>query len=276
MSKERGLKIRCKRIGESYMQKCGCVCTIIDVVADSRDRFVIKWEDDVGHIQTAKLSHIKSGSVLNPFAPKVFGVAYFGVGEYSQKKDSKAYGVWYAMLERSYCPVYHEWKPSYKGCYVCAEWLNFQNFASWYYDNLPPESGEVRYQLDKDILYAGNKEYSPERCVFVPDFINSAFKSAPVKSGSLPRGVVFVKGKYYTSQLRDRISHGEDSKYLGIFNNKEDAHKAWQVAKLEVLKDRLEMYLSTDHVDARVVEAIEQRIALLEEDIEEGKETFHV
>lgn len=276
MSKERGLKIRRRRIGESYMQKCGYVCTIVDVVEDSRDRFVIKWEDEVGHIQSAKLGHIKSGSVLNPFAPNVLGVAHMGVGEYSQKKDSKAYGVWYAMLERSYCSEYHEWKPSYKECYVCAEWLNFQNFASWYYDNFPTESGEVRYQLDKDILYPGNKEYSPERCVFVPDFINSSFKSEAVKTGGLPRGVVLVKGKYYSSQIRDRVALGDNSGYLGVYKNKEDAHRAWQVAKLGVLRDRLQMYLTNCQVDDRVVEAIHERIRLLETDIEDGKETTHI
>lgn len=274
--KERGLNIRRKNIGDSYLQKCGDVCTVIDVVEDSKDRLVIQWEDKVGHIQTAKMVHIKSGSVLNPFAPNVMGVAHFGVGEYSQKKDAKSYGTWRSMLVRCYCPEYQEWKPSYKGCYVCEDWLNFQNFTKWFYENMPPEGEGIRYQLDKDLLFAGNKEYSPEKCVIIPDFINSTFKSAPVKSGSLPRGVVLSQGKYYTSQIRDRITHGEKSKYLGIFLNKEDAHKAWQVAKLEVLENRLGMYLSTGYIDDRVVEVIKQRITLLRDDIKEGKETFHI
>lgn len=78
------------------------------------------------------------------------------------------------MLERCYSARYQERKPTYKGCSVCDEWLNYQNFAKWYDDNYYEIKGEIMC-LDKDILVKGNKIYSPENCVFVPNYINVLF-----------------------------------------------------------------------------------------------------
>lgn len=47
---------------------------------------------------------------------------------------------------------------------------------------------EKYWHLDKDILVAGNKIYSPETCLFVPNRINSLLIRG-VKTGPLPLGV---------------------------------------------------------------------------------------
>ena len=51
------------------------------------------------------------------------------------------------MIIRCYSNNYHQREPSYKECSVCEEWLNFQNFAKWWYINYFEEG-----DLDKDLL----------------------------------------------------------------------------------------------------------------------------
>ena len=78
------------------------------------------------------------------------------------------------MLGRCYNEYNLKRRPTYKGCEVCDEWLNFQNFAEWFDNNYYTIDNEA-VCLDKDILIKGNKTYSPEACVFVPITINSLF-----------------------------------------------------------------------------------------------------
>ena len=78
------------------------------------------------------------------------------------------------MLERCY-DTEHSYKfPTYENCIVCDEWLNYQNFARWFDINYYEIEGEVMC-LDKDILFKGNKIYSPKTCIFVPRGINNLF-----------------------------------------------------------------------------------------------------
>lgn len=113
----------------------------------------------------SQASHIRRGTVKDLMHPIVFGVGYIGVGSYRAYEGGKAtpaYSVWHAMLERCYCPKKHEQFPTYKDCFVCDSWHNFQLFAYWFYRNHHPG-----LELDKDIILKGNKEYSPEKCKFV-------------------------------------------------------------------------------------------------------------
>lgn len=89
--------------------------------------------------------------------------------------------------------------PTYKGCTVCDEWHNFQVFAKWYDENYYLLDDQ-RTELDKDILIKGNKTYSPETCVFVPQRINGLFTKREKDRGNLPIGVSLHKkyNKYYS------------------------------------------------------------------------------
>jgi hypothetical protein len=49
--------------------------------------------------------------------------------------------------------------------------------------------------LDKDILYKGNKIYSPDTCVFVPQEINALFVKNDANRGDLPIGVFYTLTK---------------------------------------------------------------------------------
>ena len=47
--------------------------------------------------------------------------------------------------------------------------------------------------LDKDILYKGNKIYSPENCCFIPYRINLLFTKSDKTRGEYPIGITYDK-----------------------------------------------------------------------------------
>lgn len=79
------------------------------------------------------------------------------------------------MFYRCYDKKYQEKQPTYIGCSVSTEFQNFQNFAEWYYKY----KYECNYplELDKDLLYEGNKIYSPSRCCLIPKEINTVINT---------------------------------------------------------------------------------------------------
>lgn len=81
------------------------------------------------------------------------------------------------MLRRCYDKQFQERQPTYKGCIVCEEWYNFQNFAKWFDENYYEIEGE-KIALDKDLLKLNNKIYSPSTCCFLPQRINVSLVSS--------------------------------------------------------------------------------------------------
>lgn len=105
------------------------------------------------------------GNIKDTYIPSVQGVGYMGNGKYkswSNNKPTKPYKTWVNMMERCYSEKYHNRYPTYRGCTVCSEWHNFQNFAKWF-----DEKYIDGYELDKDTKVDGNNIYSPQTCVFI-------------------------------------------------------------------------------------------------------------
>ena len=117
---------------------------------------------------------------------------YIGVGKYRKSTHGRIYEVWRDMLRRCYDDKRQIKSPTYKGCTVCEEWHNFQNFAKWYEENYYEIEGQ-RMHLDKDILFKGNKIYSPQTCIFVPQRINLLFTKSNAIRGLYPIGIDFHK-----------------------------------------------------------------------------------
>ena len=90
------------------------------------------------------------------------------------KKITEEYNIYHDMLKRCYYPKYQERYPTYKGCKVEDYLLNFQHMGEWIDDNYYEIPGE-KMCLDKDILCKGNKMYSRDTCIFVPNRINVLF-----------------------------------------------------------------------------------------------------
>jgi hypothetical protein len=138
------------------------------------------------------------------------------------------YERWADMLKRCYSTAYHKRNQSYIGCTVCDEWLLFSNFKSWM------ESRDWQgKELDKDILFVGNKIYSPEKCVFVHKKVNLFTTERSLHRGEWPLGVDFKKqdGKFRSKCHNPFTMKGE---HLGYFDDPNEAHLVWKKRKHEL------------------------------------------
>lgn len=182
---------------------------------------------------------VREGSVKDPNFPSIHGVGYIGVGNYpityyrnGNKVNTPAYEVWLGKLKNCYGSSIRS--HIYEDVEFCKEWLCFQNFAEWFYKQVKLY-GKGGY-VDKDLLFLGNREYSPHTCTYVPPTINSLFTGT---SGSIS-GVHWcnTQEKWVAQIHRGELTaHGKRKQsYLGRFGNKEDANKVYYSSKLAHVK----------------------------------------
>ncbi len=141
----------------------------------------------------------------------------------------KLYGVWHCMLQRCYSVKYQKRNPTYIGCTVSSEWLLFSSFSLW----MSGQDWQGK-QLDKDLLFQGNKIYSENTCIFVDANLNSLIQNRSRSKGEYPTGVTLHKpsGKY----VAQCSSNGKKIN-LGYFDNKDDAHEAYKTFKYELIAE---------------------------------------
>ena len=183
----------------------------------------------------------KKGNIKCPYEPRYFSKGYLGEGKYKAKENGKykkEFKIWYGMLTRCYDPKYHEKEPTYKGCKIENDWLNFQNMCEWLENNYYEIPGEIMC-LDKDILYKGNKIYSRETCIFVPQRINSLFVKRDNDRGEDPIGVDQLPSGNY--QVRCCDGYGKQI-YLGVYSTKEKAFQVYKEYKEKVIKEVIDSY----------------------------------
>lgn len=202
------------------------------------DVYFPEYDYTINHVY---YNAFKKGGIKCPYERRTYGVGYIGVGKYNScenGKKTKCYHTWTGMLERCYDSKLKEREPTYKECRVCKEWHNFQNFAEWYENNYYQIPGEVMC-LDKDILFKGNKIYSPQNCVFVPQNINTLFTKRNNFRGDTPIGVQYHKrNNVYISQC----SFGDKQKYLGSFDNPQEAFQVYKEFKEKYVKEVADKY----------------------------------
>lgn len=175
-----------------------------------------------------------------------FGVCDLENCVFEGKKDIQSYRIWNNMLVRCYDDKYHLKYPTYIGCSVCDEWLLFSKFKEWFDKNYIEG-----YALDKDILCKGNKVYSPTTCCFVPNEINALLIKHDNKRGKYPIGV----GKH-GDKFCARINLYGKTKWIGVFNTKEDAFSAYKQEKENYLKEIAEKYFNDGKITKKVYNAL--------------------
>ena len=189
--------------------------------------------------------HFKNGKIKCPYERRTCGIGYLGEGKYKVRENGKptrVYETWKSMLQRCYDKKLHKKRPTYIGCEVCDEWLNFQNFAKWYKDNYYEVEGELMC-LDKDILIKHNKIYSPETCIFVPQTINILFTKNNSKRGESVIGTTLHQGKYETRCSLINPETGESKQeYLGLYETQEEAFKVYKYYKENNIKEVADYY----------------------------------
>lgn len=158
----------------------------------------------------------------------------------------KVYGVWKGMLQRCYDSKSLEKCPTYLGCSVDKDWHNFMNFRSW----VLTQDFEGK-QLDKDLLYPGNKVYSKDTCVFISKALNTFMTERTASRGQLPLGVS-IEGNKFRAYCNNPFT--KTQKRLGNFNTPEEAHLAWKKYKNELALEYAKL-----ETDPRIIKALETR-----------------
>ena len=228
------------RVGEEKYNKWGSLMRIIEY--KNANDMIIEFQDEYKIRKSAIYKNFKEGNIKNPYDKTIYGVGYLGEGKYNLKNYRTIYDVWNGMLERCYDPYTINKHITYKDCYVCKEWHNFQNFAQWWEENVYNCNNE-RMELDKDILIKGNKVYSPETCLIVPKRINQLFVKSDASRGNFPIGVSFTSDK---TKLETRCCTLKGSKYLGRFpiNKPFQAFTAYKNFKENYIKKVADEYKS--------------------------------
>lgn len=140
---------------------------------------------------------------------------------------------------------------------MCDLWKKDRDaFAEWYSANYYECNGESM-EVDKDLLYRGNKEYAPDKCCLLPHTINSALASATKRRDFskckaekiYPVGVNYDKSKekYFASIMP--FGHGKSEK-LHYWDTPEEAFQEYKLFKESELRILAVRYRSMipDHV----------------------------
>lgn len=245
------------RIGERNINNFGSEMVIVDYRgALDIDVYFPEYDWIAKH---RRYNAFKKGQIKCPYEKKVCGVGYLGEGDYKVSengKNTRVYQTWQHMLERCYDEKYHEKYPTYIDCEVCEEWLCFQSFAEWFYDNYYTVDDETMC-LDKDILVKGNKIYSPENCIFVPERINTLFVKSDKSRGYYPIGVNYnkVSEKF---QARCNIYNYEENKKekhsLGYYDTPQKAFEVYKEFKERYIKKVANYY--KDKISSKLYKAL--------------------
>jgi len=227
-----------ERLGETRLNTMGSKMWIIEYVTNNN--ITVQFEN--GFTVKTYYQEFLKGKVKNPYDISVYNVGYLGEGVYktwTNGERSRQYKCWSQMLSRCYSSKVQEKHPTYKGCTVCEEWHNYQNFAKWYDENIIEVEGE-KIALDKDLLIKNNKIYSPQNCCFLPQPLNTILVKSNSIRGLNPIGLTFNKraNKYYVN-----CCDGNGKiKYLGSFNSKDQAFKTYKEYKESVIKSQAKKY----------------------------------
>lgn len=170
----------------------------------------------------------------------------------------------------------YEFANNYKN--VNFNFESFDSFVDWChtkYGYLNKEINGRYWAIDKDLKGVGN--YCPEGCMFVPNYINSSVLDSSKIRGDLPLGVTYRNKNYdMINELKNCYSSSVkiDGKrtHLGYYSSPADAHRAWQKAKADVLKD----YISRDEIleHEELLEVMLGIIGRLENSYKNGEETI--
>lgn len=220
-------------LNSKFITQEGYTVTVIEYVNNKK----VVAEFDNGLSVNTTIRNLTKGQLKNPYHKSVYDKGFYGVGEYTTRIKNiktKAYIKWFSMMTRCYDEKYLKRQSSYEECFVCEEWLNFQIFAKWFYEN-----NIDGYELDKDLICYGNKEYSPDKCCFVPKKLNSLLNINKKIRNDLPIGVTRIKDGYsYEMSIYGKHIKGS------FFKTIEDAFDEYKNKRESYIKEVANKYKS--------------------------------
>ena len=158
------------------------------------------------------------------------------------------------MLQRCYSDVYKKKRPTYKGCEVSDNFLHYEYFYEWCHEQIGfgNDGNGNPFQLDKDLLIKGNKVYSENSCVFIPQGINKVLTKRESMRGEHLIGVYWHNAsRAFKAQVSKSTGKQE---YLGSFNTEIEAFNAYKTAKESFIKEQADKFKS--QIDPRAYNAL--------------------
>lgn len=187
---------------------------------------------NTGNTLWCSFSNLQRGLIYDVMAKNVANnTGFIGIGEYKPTTHKIWYQKWAGMLSRCYDQEdtgYYRYGAI--GVTVYHDWHNFQNFAQWCDTRKDYQKG---WEIDKDIIVKGNKEYHPEKCCFVPARINSLI----IKSENIT-GYWSDKDRRWYFSYRDKDS----TKVRKGFMVQKDGQAWYAENKERVVKELAEIY----------------------------------
>ena len=241
----------------SYKDCVGKVCKSLN----SGDFKILKYNDktnveiqflNTGYETVAQLGHIRNGKVKDQYSPSVYGIGIVGTRYLISEGgvQTKEYMLWKSMLKRCYSDVYKKKNQTYIGCEVSNKFKSYEYFYEWC--NKQVGFGVEGFELDKDLLIKGNKVYSENTCVFLPNEINSLLTKRTALRGEYLIGVCWhKKDKAFIAQVNKNKGKQE---YLGSFKTEIEAFNAYKQTKENFIKEQANKWKS--HIDERAYLAL--------------------
>ena len=241
----------------SYKDCVGKVCKSLN----SGDFKILKYNDarnveiqflNTGYEALVQLGNIRKGEVKDPYAPSVYGVGILGTKYPSRVNGvlTKEYVLWREMLRRCYSDALKKRCPTYEGCEVSDNFKSYEYFYGWCHSQIGFSNQD--WHLDKDLLTKGNKVYSENSCVFLPQEINSLLIKCTASRGEHLIGVHWCNTKKaFVAQVGK--SKGKQE-HLGCFKTEIEAFKAYKQAKESFVKEQANKWKS--QIDDRAYNAL--------------------
>ena len=245
----------------NYKDCVGKVCKS----KSSGDFNILKYNDSynvdirflkTGYETVVRLGSIKSGNVKDPYVPSVHGVGMSGT-KYQPTingVNTKEYDLWKGVLRRCYSDDFKKKNPTYEGCEVSDNFKSYEYFYEWCHSQIGfgNEGDENPFHLDKDLLTKGNKVYSEDSCIFIPQEINSLLTKRTTSRGEHLIGVYWCKtNKAFVAQVSKNKGKQE---HLGFFKTELEAFNAYKQAKEAFVKEQANKWKS--QIDIRAYNAL--------------------
>jgi hypothetical protein len=145
------------------------------------------------------------------------------------------YSRWHSIRARCYKPRSKRESVNYMDSYMDSAWHDYRNFYNWLH--LPSNEPRLKlgWHVDKDFLFIGNKTYSDDKCLLIPQKINNFLCLRSSERGDYPTGVCLYKKKnLLCAQVSNPITGKHE--HLGYFDDPEKAHLKWRERKIEILQ----------------------------------------
>lgn len=185
-------------------------------------------------------------------------VAEIGIclGKYRPKDYPKEYKSWMNMLCRCTSEQYKIMHPTYANVTCVTEWLIFDNYCKWVLkqENYAALCG-TQWSPDKDILYKGNKLYSPDTVCLVPQNVNKLFLKHDSHHGEFPIGVTINKNAKINKYVA-RCNNPFGKNWSQNCSTIEEAFTAYKIKKEEIIREVAQVEYQKGNITKRCYEAM--------------------